>query len=80
MLVENTIKHNVISADKPLTIKIETKNDTLIVTNNLQPKQTMNDSNGIGLNNIVHRYSLLTSREVEITNDGIIFSVALPLL
>lgn len=81
MLIENCIKHNIISADKPLTIYIGVFNNKIFVRNNLQPKTAFNtDSNGIGLHNIVHRYSLLTSDEVDILEDGKDFMVSLPLL
>lgn len=80
MLIENAIKHNIISALHPLTIRIETSANKVIVSNTLQRKTVMHESNGIGLNNIVHRYSLLTKQEVEITDDGIQFIVALPLI
>ncbi len=81
MLIENCIKHNIISADKPLTIYIGVFNRKVFVRNNLQPKTGVNnDSNGIGLHNIVHRYSLLTQEEVEILEDGKEFMVSLPLL
>lgn len=81
MLVENCIKHNIISVDKPLTIYIGVFNNKIFVRNNLQPKKSpATDSNGIGLHNIVHRYSLLTTEEVEILEDGKDFMVSLPLL
>jgi sensor histidine kinase YesM len=81
MLIENCVKHNIISGDKPLTIYIGVFNNKIFVRNNLQPKITVNsDSNGIGLHNIVHRYSLLTNEEVEILEDGKDFMVSLPLL
>ena len=80
MLIENAIKHNVISSLKPLTIEIGIENDKVFLSNNLQRKQVMNESNGIGLNNIVHRYSLLSQSVVEIMDNDIIFKVSLPLL
>ncbi len=80
MLIENCIKHNIISAQKPLHITIGIHQNQLTVTNNLQKKQTVADSSGIGLNNIVHRYSFVSDQEVEITDDGHSFSVSLPLI
>jgi hypothetical protein len=80
ILIENAIKHNIISGAKPLYIYMGIVNNKFIVKNNLQRKQVMNESNGIGLNNIVHRYSFLTQLEVEITETNNEFSVALPLL
>jgi hypothetical protein len=80
MLIENCIKHNIVSADKPLTVYIAVFNDKVVVRNNLQRKQLVNDSNGIGLNNIVHRYSLITPKSVEIVDDDKDFIVSLPLI
>jgi hypothetical protein len=80
MLIENCIKHNIISAQHPLTIKLYIEGDRLIVKNNLQKKQQNIDSNGIGLNNIVHRYGFLTDKKVEITEDSTSFIVSLPLI
>ena len=80
MLIENAIKHNVISKDNPLCITIESRNDQICVSNNLKVKTVLTGSNGIGLNNIVSRYSFLSEKKVEITNDGIRFSVSVPLL
>jgi hypothetical protein len=80
ILIENAIKHNIISAAKPLQININIVNEKIVVKNNLQRKQVMNESNGIGLNNILHRYSFLTESEVEITETNDEFTVALPLL
>lgn len=80
MLIENAIKHNIISRQHPLTIGISIRQNKIVVKNNLQRKIVMNDSNGIGLNNIIHRYSFLTDEEVEIVDDDVHFYVALPLL
>jgi two-component system, LytTR family, sensor kinase len=80
ILVENCIKHNIVSSDRPLIIYIGVYNNKIFVRNNVQPKLGHTDSNGIGLNNIVHRYQLLTSEQVEIVDDGEEFMVSLPLL
>ncbi|MFN9518396.1 MAG: sensor histidine kinase [Bacteroidota bacterium] len=80
MLIENCIKHNTISVQKPLVIKVMIQDKKLVVSNNLQHKNVMHDSNGIGLNNIVHRYSFVSNEDVVITDDGTTFSVSLPLI
>jgi sensor histidine kinase YesM len=79
MLVENSIKHNVISRDKPLNVTVSAGNESLVVENNLQEKAGIS-STGQGLRNITERYRLFTSREVEITETSAIFKVAIPLL
>lgn len=79
MLVENCIKHNVISKEKPLTISIYKDNEHLVVENTLQPKPEV-ASTGLGLTNITERYAFFTSREVIIESVSGKFKVAVPLL
>lgn len=80
LLLENAVKHNVVTAAKPLHIKVEEKAGTLVVSNNLQEKQVVKKSSGVGLQNIKQRYSILTDRAVEIGKTKSKFSVALPML
>ncbi|MHA7059923.1 sensor histidine kinase [Aquimarina sp. M1] len=80
LLLENAIKHNVISKSKPLTIGVRVQHDLLIVTNKIQPKSTKIPSTKVGLKNIKKRYALISSKPVEITNDKNQFTVSLPLL
>ena len=79
MLVENSIKHNIISREKPLHITLKAKGDSIIVENNLQKKSGVT-STGQGLKNISERYRLFTRQEVIITETSSIFRVAIPLL
>lgn len=79
-LVENAIKHNVISTKKPLTITIKSvDNSFIIVSNNIQPKMEKERSNGIGLANLLERYRLKWDKEIVIRNDGSLFEVEIPL-
>lgn len=80
MLLENAIKHNIISKDKPLTVKITASNGCIIVTNNLQRRDMEQASNGFGLKNITDRYSYLSSRKVEISENDSYFTVSIPIL
>jgi sensor histidine kinase YesM len=80
LLVENAIKHNIVSADKPLWIKVYTVNGELLVTNNLQKKKQEGESTGIGLSNIRNRYMLLTNKLVAVTETEFSFSVSIPLI
>lgn len=80
LLLENTIKHNVVSEENPLTVKIEEKNGYLVVTNNFNPKSILEKGTKVGLQNIVDRYHLLTLKKVEITKNSESFIVKLPLL
>ncbi len=79
-LIENAIKHNVVSSKQPLTIHIYTDDDNhLIVSNKIQPKIGKEEGTGIGLANLSERYRIKWNENVEIFNDGTIFSVTLPL-
>jgi len=80
ILVENAIKHNIISQAKPLKISITINNNSVTVENNLQKKNTHNIENGMGLNNIIHRYQLLGIDDVSVNSDNQKFSVTLPLI
>lgn len=80
LLLENAIKHNVISKAKPLTVAINIKDDSIIVNNRIQIKSTQLPSTKLGLKNIEKRYALITSKSVVIQNDRNQFSVSLPLL
>ena len=80
LLLENAVKHNVVTSSKPLHIKIFETNGSLVVENNLQPKQILKKSSGVGLANIRQRYQLLTNRKVIINQKANSFAVALPML
>lgn len=80
LLLENCIKHNFATSSKPLIIKIFSENDTLCIENNLQVREQIKESSGIGLSNIVQRYSLLTKRNVFIEKSEDYFKVILPVL
>lgn len=80
MLFENAIKHNIISTEKPLRIEVFSENGHLIVRNNLQRKNQVMDSTGVGLDNIRTRYRLLTDQPVEVIVSPQYFTVVLPFL
>jgi len=80
MLVENAIKHNVISSDEPLLIQIYVKDNFLVVKNNLQVKSSLKKSASIGLENIKIQYEILDNRKVEVLKEGGEFTVKLPLI
>jgi two-component system LytT family sensor kinase len=82
LLVENCIKHNIISSAKPLYIRIlQQKEDTVLIENNLQTKPSADESSGIGLDNLRKRYELLQVRNgVTIQHTDTKFSVTLQLL
>ncbi len=80
LLLENCIKHNFATSSKPLIIRIFSENDTLCIENNLQVREQIKQSPGIGLANIVQRYSLLTRRNVFVEKSEDHFKVKLPVL
>lgn len=80
LLMENAIKHNIVSADKPLQINIFSENGSLVVDNNLQIKKQVFESTGIGLNNIRNRYKLICNQPVKVTETATNFRVSIPLI
>ena len=80
LLLENTIKHNVVSENKPLRIKIYIENNYLTVENNLQKKEVLQERKGVGLQNIVDRYGLLSERKVLVEETVDFFRIKIPIL
>ncbi|WP_323788059.1 histidine kinase [Psychroserpens sp.] len=80
LLLENAVKHNMVTSSKPLHIKIYEADGMLIVENNLQPKQIVKKSSGVGLENIKQRYNLLSNKTVSINQKATSFAVAIPML
>ena len=80
MLIENAIKHNVVSRKNPLTISLFINADYINVSNSIFEKQIKEESNKVGLKNIADRYRLLTDREVKVIKTESEFTVQLPLL
>ncbi|WP_344826755.1 sensor histidine kinase [Chryseobacterium ginsenosidimutans] len=80
LLVENCIKHNIVSQSKPLHIKIYTSDNRIVIENPIQKKMTTEDSLGIGLDNVKLRYKHLLEQEIQINSDEKIFQIKLPLI
>jgi hypothetical protein len=80
ILMENAIKHNIVSSEKPLKIDVFAEDGRLVISNNLQRKNQALESTGIGLENIRNRYRLLSNRPVEVTAEGGSFTVSIPLI
>jgi hypothetical protein len=80
ILVENAVKHNVVSPSRPLTIQISIQDETICVSNNLQVKTIPVPSNGMGLTNISAKYKLLNQPEMIIIPTEKDFSVQIPLI
>ncbi|SNR42213.1 Sensor histidine kinase, LytS/YehU family [Maribacter sedimenticola] len=80
LLLENAVKHNIVTSAKPLHIKIYEEGNYLYVSNNLQEKQVVKKSSGVGLQNIRQRYAILTKEEMQIFKSDREFKVRLPML
>lgn len=80
LLLENAVKHNIISEQKPLHIKIYIENNALVIQNNFQKKAVMQDGQGVGIQNIISRYAIITDRKVTIEQNEQVFTVKLPIL
>nr|WP_315150677.1 histidine kinase [uncultured Flavobacterium sp.] len=80
LLLENTVKHNVISEQKPLNIRICIDGDYLVIKNDYQKKEVLQDRRGVGLQNIINRYGIITDRKVLIEQNEQTFAVKIPIL
>ncbi|MFN8290369.1 MAG: histidine kinase [Chitinophagaceae bacterium] len=81
LLVENVVKHNVLSKNKPLIIDIfTTAGNKLVVNNNLQRRSVKAPSNKVGLDNIRTKYNLLQQPGFQVMEDKNNFTVVLPLI
>jgi len=80
LLLENAVKHNVVTVARPLRIRVYEEGGMLCVSNNLQEKQVVRKSSGVGLRNIQERYQMLSNREVKIGKSASEFTVELPML
>ncbi|MDG2193893.1 MAG: 2TM domain-containing protein [Polaribacter sp.] len=80
LLLENAVKHNVVSSKKPLQIEIYEEGGYLVVSNNYNPKESLGKSTKVGLKNISDRYRLITKKEVSVQKENGNFIVKIPLL
>ena len=80
LLLENTVKHNVVSEQRPLHIRIFIEGDYLIIQNDYQKKEVLQDRRGVGLQNIINRYGIITNRKVLIEQNEQTFTVKIPVL
>lgn len=81
MLIENAIKHNIITEIKPLKIHISSQNGFVTVKNNLQEKRIeKRNSSKSGINNIKKRYAYFTDKEVQVFKNPDSFIIKVPLV
>ena len=79
ILIENTIKHNIVTKEMPLMVSVYTEGDWLIVKNNFQPKKTV-DSTGTGQDNLFKRYAHVTDKMPEFYIEDGFYHSKIPLL
>ncbi|GAB3938505.1 hypothetical protein GCM10028804_61690 [Larkinella terrae] len=80
-LIDNALKHNSMSAAKPLSIAIETTPDgRLVVRNNVQRKVTKMDVSPSKLADLMAKYRQLSREEVQVDETATHFGVSIPLL
>ena len=80
MLLENAIKHNQVSEEAPLFIRVYSDGDKLVVENNCKPLTPNSSTHHIGLRNIKERYQLTGAPAPEIYQDEHIYRVTLSTL
>jgi LytS/YehU family sensor histidine kinase len=80
LLIENATKHNAVSTDNPLVIKIKAEADKICVSNNIVPKLTVSSSTGLGQKYIRQQYMDLSGKGIEISRTDTEYNVTLPLL
>lgn len=81
MLVENAMKHNYFSKEKPMQINVYTVGKlALVVENTLRKREQEGESTQLGIKNIQKRYSLHTNQEVTVETENGYFKVTMPLL
>ena len=77
--LENAVKHNEISEQKPLQLELHIDEHSLVIQNTLQPKRSIQHSSNIGLKNLDERFKIITGKGIEITKDNKSFRVKMPL-
>lgn len=81
LLIENAIKHNVVSSKKPLHIRLFiVDNKFITVENNLQEKPVKEPSTSVGLQNISLRYQFISNKQLSVHKNEQTFSVSIPLI
>lgn len=80
MLSENAIKHNALTAETPLQLKMIYNEGSITVVNNIQPKLTTETTTGLGLINLAERYKILSGNEISIHLTAEQFSVSIKVL
>lgn len=78
LLVENAIKHNIVSVEKPLQVEVTADDKHIIVGNTIQYKTKPETGTGMGLDNLANRYLLLSGAKITIEQNEQYFQVKIP--
>ena len=80
MLMENCVKHNVLTQSRKLRVRVEEKDGMVLFRNNLQPKQSLLSATHIGLENLTRRYEHLSETPLTVEQNKQFFTVFLPII
>lgn len=81
LLIENAIKHNEITRQYPLSIRIYMEEDNLVVANTYRPRpDASEDSLGIGFENIRKIYAYCSDKQFTFRIEGDVYVCRLPLI
>ncbi|WP_460943075.1 sensor histidine kinase [Spirosoma daeguense] len=80
MLMENCVKHNVLTQNRKLYVSVTEQDGLVLFQNNLQPKQSLQSSNHVGLENLARRYEHLCGTPLRVEQDEKFFTVYLPII
>ncbi len=81
LLIENAVKHNIITQDRPLRITIKASPKKLEIINSLYEKpQELISKSGTGIKNIKERYRYFSEEELIFEKNNSDYRVCLPLL
>lgn len=80
ILLENAVKHNMLSEENPLSIRVYTDEDCLCVENNINKRKLVETSNKMGLENLRALYGFISERPLEVFRDESTFRVCVPLI
>ncbi|MDR1523833.1 MAG: histidine kinase [Tannerella sp.] len=80
-IIDNVVVHNMIDSQHKMEVKIYlNERMELVVSNPVYPKLSPPVTNGTGIKNLEHRFSLMTGKQIRIEDDGTAFAVFLPLI
>ena len=81
LLIENCVKHNIVSLEEPLEIRLYVEKDFVVIENDLQPKMDPAETSlHVGLNNVHERYHHLLDKDIVVEETDKTFKVKLPVI